>query len=119
MTLWSWSTRRSGCAASMPTSASATTVVGSLISFFIAVAPVRSCWSRDRLGLADDLLGVDLDGLVDPGPGDGDVSDACCDASEHLGDDVDRQLRPVHGATEHLQREHGPDNPGRVDGCGR
>src|SRR5690349_16041380 len=77
MILFSWSTRRSGWASSIPRSASVTTSAGSLISFFIeapvsaaispvSYAPVAAADSVDRASHDRGRLGVGLAALGRP-----------------------------------------------------
>src|SRR5438270_6002730 len=119
MTLAAWSTRSSGCAASIPCSASTTTSSGALISFFMSPylrfdSSVRSR-SRRRNGCGELRLRV---GQVDAGSGglavDRGVGDQAervgsGDAGQQLGEQVDGDLVPLHTAARQLLDEHRPE----------
>src|SRR3954470_13387936 len=106
MTLCAWSTRSSGCAASMPWSASTTTSSGALMSFFMSSylplgSSVRSRSGR-RNACGELRLGV---AKVDAGLGHLAVGRSPCDqaervssrdAGEQLGAQVDGDLVPLH-----------------------
>src|SRR4051794_30921520 len=105
MTLCAWSTRSSGCAASMPWSASTTTSSGALISFFMSSylplgSSVRSRSGRrnacgeTRLGVAQVDTGL---GHLAVGRRTGDQAEGegCGDAGEQLGRQVDGDLVPL------------------------
>src|SRR3954453_10752569 len=99
MILCWWSTRRSGCAASIPNNASATTFCGSLMSFFM----IRSPGSRMASGV--DGLGREFGiGEIDPvGRGGGAVGGRSRqhavdkggrDSGKQFGGQVDGKLVP-------------------------
>src|SRR3954451_4807178 len=116
MTLCAWSTLSSGCAASIPWSASVTTSSGALISFFMAsyLPSGSSVGSRSgrRNGRGQSRLRV---GQVDTGLGDlavgrrtGDhaVRVGSGDTVEQFGEEVDGNLVPLHVASGKLLNEH-------------
>src|SRR3954470_5635545 len=125
MTLCAWSTLSSGCAASIPLSASVTTSSGALISFFMASylpsgSSVRSRSGR-RNGCGESRLGI---AEVDTGLGDlsvgrrvGDqpVRVGSGDAGEQFGEQVDGNLVPLHAAARKLLNEHRPEGARGVD----
>src|SRR3954471_14398071 len=132
MTLCAWSTLSSGCAASIPWSASVTTSSGALISFFMASylpsgSSVRSRSGR-RNGRGQSRLGV---GQIDAGigylavgrrVGDQAVGVGSGDAGEQFGEQVDGDLVPLHAAARNLLDEHRAEGARRVDrgaGCRR
>src|SRR3954454_19789295 len=133
MTLCAWSTLSSGCAASIPWSASVTTSSGALISFFMASylpsgSSVRSrsgrrnsCGGELRLRVAqvDARLG---DLAVGRRVGDQTVGVGSGDASEKFGEQVDGDLVPLHAAARNLLDEHRAEGARGVDrgaGCRR
>src|SRR5690349_13314647 len=127
MTLLSWSTRRPGCAASMPRSASTTTSFGSLINFFIRVSfrSQRVLEGSDgadltrlgglRFGVAQVQPGS-RDGTVSRGAGEQAVQQGGDGSGEELGREVHRELVPLHLAARELLDEHGTHGTSRVDG---
>src|SRR3954454_10246198 len=130
MTLCAWSTLSSGCAASIPWSASVTTSSGALISFFMSSdlpsgSSVRSRSGR-RNGCGEGRLRV---AQVDTGLGDlavrrrtGDQTEreGSRDAGEQLGAQVDGDLVPLHAAARNLLDEHRAERARGVDrGAGR
>src|SRR5437764_11873817 len=102
-----WSTRRSGCAASIPSRASLTTSAGSLMSFFMS-----GLRGNEDGGVAGRVL-------IDRRPRDGDERQGGGGAGKQFAGEVDRQLSPVHGAAPNLLDEHGTDCARRVDRSGR
>src|SRR6476659_3482336 len=119
MIFWWWSTRRSGCAASMPSRASTTTSFGSLISFFMSVfSRVVTGGSGRGLGEARVLRIGEVDprgnGAVCGRVRDEGVGQGREDAGEELGCQVDRDLLPLHGAARDLLDEHRAEGTGRV-----
>src|SRR3954469_24536868 len=110
MIFWWWSTRRSGCAASMPSRASTTTSFGSLISFFMSIFS-RMVTGGSGRGLAEARVlrigGVDPrgNGAVGRRVGDEAVGERGQHAGEELGGQVDRELLPLHGAARDLPGE--------------
>src|SRR3954453_6249269 len=116
MTLCAWSTLSSGCAASIPWSASVTTSSGALISFFMASylpsgSSVRSRSGRrngcgeSRLGIAEVDTGLG-DLTVGRRVGDQTVRVGSGDAGEQFGEQVDGDLVPLHAAACKLLNEH-------------
>src|SRR4051812_36842522 len=125
MTLFAWSTLSSGCAASIPWSASVTTSSGALISFFMSSdlpsgSSVRSRSGR-RNGCGESRLGV---GQIDAGigylavgrrVGDQAVGVGSGDAGEQFGEQVDGDLVPLHAAARKLLDEHRAERTRGVD----
>src|SRR3954447_22833428 len=125
MTLCAWSTLSSGCAASMPWSASVTTSSGALISFFMSSdlpsgSSVRSRSGRcnscgeSRLGVAQ----VDARlGQLAVGRRTGDQTECVGsgDAGEQFGEQVDGDLVPLHAAARDLLDEHRAEGARWVD----
>src|SRR4051794_6513879 len=112
MTLFAWSTLSSGCAASIPWSASVTTSSGALISFFMASdlpsgssvqsrSGRRNACGKSRLGVAqvDTWLGQLAVGRR---TGDQTEGEGSHDAGEQLGAQVDGDLVPLHTAAGEL-----------------
>src|SRR3954451_10778435 len=127
MTLCAWSTLSSGCAASIPWSASVTTSSGALISFFMASYLPSGSSVRSRSGRRNSC-GGELRlrvAQVDPGLGDlavgrrvGDqtVGVGSGDAGEQFGEQVDRDLVPLDAATCKLLNEHRAEGAHGMDG---
>src|SRR3954452_11939584 len=133
MTLCAWSTLSSGCAASIPWSASVTMSSGALISFFMASylpsgSSVRSrsgrrnsCGGELRLRVAQVDAGL---GYLAVGRrvGDQTVGVGSGDAGEQFGEQVDGDLVPLHAAARNLLHEHRAEGARGVDrgaGCRR
>src|SRR3954467_3731638 len=130
MTLFAWSTLSSGCAASIPWSASVTTSSGALISFFMSSdlpsgSSVRSRSGRRnacgelRLRVAQVDTGL---GHLAVGRRTGDQTERVGrgDAGEQLGEQVDGNLVPLHAAARNLLHEHRAEGARGVDrgaGC--
>src|SRR3954447_2155473 len=133
MTLCAWSTLSSGCAASIPCSASVTTSSGALISFFMASylpsgSSVRSrsgrrnsCGGELRLRVAQVDTGLG-DLAVGRRVGDQAVCRGSGDTGEQFGEEVDGNLVPLHAAARKLLNEHRAEGACGVDrgaGCRR
>src|SRR4051795_1336291 len=130
MTFCAWSTLSSGCAASIPLSASVTMSSGALISFFMASylpsgSSVRSRSGRrngcgeSRLGIAEVDTGLG-DLTVGRRVGDQTVRVGSGDAGEQFGEQIDGNLVPLHAAARKLLDEHRAEGARRVDrGAGR
>src|SRR4051794_17600551 len=126
MTLFAWSTLSSGCAASIPWSASVTTSSGALISFFMSSdlpsgSSVRSrsgrrnsCGGELRLRVAQVDTGL---GHLAVGRRTGDQPERVGggDTGEQLGAQVDGDLVPLHTAAGELLDEHRTERARRVD----
>src|SRR3954469_13249378 len=131
MTLCAWSTLSSGCAASIPWSASVTTSSGALISFFMASYLPSGSSVRSRSGRRNSC-GGELRlrvAQVDTGLGDLAVGRRVCDqtvcigsgdAGEQFGEQIDGNLVPLHAAARKLLDEHRAEGARGVDrGAGR
>src|SRR3954452_17782244 len=125
MTLCAWSTLSSGCAASIPWSASVTTSSGALISFFMAsylpsgssVRPRsgrRNGCGQSRLRVGQVVTGLG-DLAVGRRVGDQTVGIGSGDAGEQLGEQVDGDLVPLHAAASDLLNEHRAEGARGVD----
>src|SRR3954470_14900039 len=130
MTLCAWSTLNSGCAASIPWSASVTTSSGALISFFMSSYLSSSSSVRSRSGRRSAYGKLRLRvAQVDPGLGHlavgrrtGDQTErvGSGDTGEQLGEQVDGDLVPLHAAARDLLDEHRAEGARGVDrGAGR
>src|SRR3954470_11329724 len=133
MTLCAWSTLSSGCAASIPWSASVTTSSGALISFFMSSDLPSGSSVRSRSGRRNSC-GGELRlrvAQVDPGlghlavgrrVGDQTVGVGSGDAGEQFGEQIDGNLVPLHAAARKLLDEHRAEGARGVDrgaGCRR
>src|SRR4051812_24649875 len=125
MIFCAWSTLSSGCAASIPWSASVTTSSGALISFFMASAlpsgsSVRSRSGR-RNGCGKSRLGVaQVDArlgqlAVGRRTGDQPEREGGRDTGEQLGAQVDGDLVPLDTAAGELLDEHRTERARWVD----
>src|SRR5437764_7627513 len=130
MTLCAWSTLSSGCAASIPCSASVTTSSGALMSFFMSsyLSLCSSVRSRSGRRSAYGKLRLRVT-QVDPGLGQLAVGRrtreqtqrvGSRDAGEQLRAQVDGDLVPLHAAARDLLDEHRAEGARGVDrGAGR